>query len=409
MLDPKTKLKLLKKSISERLTDIERFDHRSVTLSREGTPPVETAQRYRSIQSGMVNRVLMFGSNNYLNLNTHPSVVQAVARSIEENGIGTGGSPGFSGYSSAHISLERKLARTASHEDSILLPCGFMANLCWVNGLFGKQDTIFVDQNSHASVFEGLASSPAKSVIFDPEDIESFESKIQVELANGAASSFMAATFEGVRSSDGTISKLEDLVYICKKYNLFIILDDAHGFGVIGKGGKGSIEHASINPQDIDLRMSTCSKALGCQGAFLSGSSSAINFLRKTSIPYLFTTSLSYSSIAAISSALDVIDSEPERISKLQSNIHYLTQSIKSSGFQTIENESGIVPLYIENGLARELCLQLHENGLFVNLMEFPIISRNSTEYLRFSTMSDHSCNEIDHAMDILKSSLDCM
>ena len=406
MLAPQDTIRLFQLPIRERLEKINYYTNDFIVYEREGVAPVGTHQLYKSTLSDASHEVLMFGSNNYLNMNNHPKVVEAIGNAVKKYGNGSGGSPGFSGYTSNHRNLEKRLASLSGHDAALLLPSGYMANLCWTIGLLGKKDVLLCDKNSHASVIDGLKMSRAKIIFFDPDNITLFEDIIREQISKGVPAENILVTFEAVRSANGIIAQVKNLVEICKRYNLFTILDDAHGFGVLGTRGYGTMEHFSIT-SGIDIRMATCSKALGAQGAFIAGSKSAIEFLRKTSTPYSFTSGLSQASIAAISSALDVLESDPERLLKLKKNIIYLTKELVNRKFETIDNDSGIVPLFLnDHPEVSKICSRLHEKGLFVNLMEYPIIPKNANRYLRFSLMSDHTYYDIDKALDIVSDEL---
>lgn len=389
----------------ERVKKIDEFQDMFLVSSREGEGAAMTKQKFRSKHTQVCEQKLMFGSNNYLNLSTHPSVVDSVTRTIKKNGIGSGGSPEFSGYTTDHKCLELKLASLSDHENSLLLPSGFVGNLCWIYSLLSENEVLFCDINSHASVIEGLKLVKARVIKFDPDDSIVFENLIRNELKRGISSKNIIVTFVGVRSINGSIVDMNSMVTICKKFGLFTVLDDAHGLGVLGERGYGTIEHFGFSG-GVDLRMSTCSKAIGAQGAFIAGSSSIINYLRKTSTPYIFTTSLSHASVSAISTAIDLLNEEPDILNRLKSNIRYLTDSLLENGYTTIDNSSGIVPLFLQNVDVSRLCLELYNKGLFVNVIEYPIISRRKKPYIRFSVMSNHTKDDIDTALGIVRSTL---
>ncbi|MEI2429483.1 MULTISPECIES: aminotransferase class I/II-fold pyridoxal phosphate-dependent enzyme [Lysobacter] len=368
---------------------------------REGFGPVDRRMKYKDLNSDQFNDVLVFGSNSYLGLSNDPYVKAKVIEAVEKYGIGSGGSPAFSGYTRQHKELEQRLAALAGHEDAVLLPGGYMANLCWVNGLMNRNDIIVYDKNSHASVINAIKMTNVPFYTFDPERLEEFE-KLIVRIKQKAKPGVQIfSTVEGVRSIDGTIIELKQYLEICRAHDIIVILDDAHGLGTVGKHGRGTLEHLDLMGQ-VDLRMSTCSKAIGAQGAFVSGSKEHIFLLRNFSYPYLFTSGLAQPTIAAISAALDVIEREPERIERLHANVRYMQDQLEAQGMRIIRGDSGIIPVFFsEDGVVRKINRALYRRGLFANIMEYPMVPPG-LERLRLSVMATHTHEEIDTAVEMI-------
>lgn len=368
---------------------------------REGFGPVDRRMKYKDLNSDQFNDVLVFGSNSYLGLSNDPYVKEQVIEAVRKYGIGSGGSPAFSGYTRQHKELEQRLARLAGHEDAVLLPGGYMANLCWVNGLMNRNDIIVYDKNSHASVINAIKMTNVPFYTFDPERLEEFE-KLLVRIKQKAKPGVQIfSTVEGVRSIDGTIIELREYIEICRAHDVIIILDDAHGLGTVGRTGGGTLEHLDLIGQ-VDLRMSTCSKAIGAQGAFVSGSKEHIFLLRNFSYPYLFTSGLAQPTIAAISAALDVIEREPERIERLHDNVRYMQDRLEGEGMRIIRGDSGIIPVFFgEDGVVRKINRELYRRGLFANIMEYPMVPPG-LERLRLSVMATHTREEIDTAVEMI-------
>ncbi|UZW58821.1 aminotransferase class I/II-fold pyridoxal phosphate-dependent enzyme [Lysobacter enzymogenes] len=368
---------------------------------REGFGPVDRRMKYKDLNSDQFNDVLVFGSNSYLGLSNDPYVKAKVIEAVEKYGIGSGGSPAFSGYTRQHKELEQRLAALAGHEDAVLLPGGYMANLCWVNGLMNRNDIIVYDKNSHASVINAIKMTNVPFYTFDPERLEEFE-KLIVRIKQKAKPGVQIfSTVEGVRSIDGTIIELKQYLEICRAHDIIVILDDAHGLGTVGKHGRGTLEHLGLMGQ-VDLRMSTCSKAIGAQGAFVSGSKEHIFLLRNFSYPYLFTSGLAQPTIAAISAALDVIEREPERIERLHENVRYMQDQLEAQGMRIIRGDSGIIPVFFsEDGVVRKINRALYRRGLFANIMEYPMVPPG-LERLRLSVMATHTHEEIDTAVEMI-------
>jgi glycine C-acetyltransferase len=320
---------------------------------------------------------------------------------VTKYGIGTGGSPAFSGYTRQHKELECRLAQLAEHEDAVLLPGGYMANLCWVNGLMNRNDVIVYDKNSHASVVNAIKMTNVPFYTFDPEKLDEFATLLQRVKARAKPGTQVFSTVEGVRSIDGTIIDLRRYIEICKANDVITVLDDAHGLGTVGKTGRGTLEHLDLLGQ-VDLRMSTCSKAIGAQGAFVSGSKQHIFLLRNFSYPYVFTSGLAQPTIAAISAALDVLENEPSRVARLRENVRYMQDALESAGHRIIRGDAGIIPVFFsEDGAVRKLNRLLYRRGLFANIMEYPMVPPG-LERLRLSVMATHSREEIDQAVALI-------
>jgi len=365
---------------------------------RMGAAPVQRYMEYKDLFDNTFRKVLIFGSNSYLNLSTHPYVVDKVCAAVRELGVGTGGSPAFSGYTRQHRELELRLAALAGHEDALLLPSGYVANLCWVNGLMTRQDVLLYDKHSHASVINAIKMTGVQFFPYDPDNLPALQKLIaEIRARRGDVQIF--ATVEGVRSNDGSVIELDALLGICRNHDIFVILDDAHGMGVLGPNGWGTLEHLGLMGR-ADMRMSTCSKALGAQGAWVSGSREAIFYLRSYAKPYVFTTALAQPTVAAIDAALDVLEREPERRAALHANRDYLAARLTQAGFRIGRTQSGIVPVYLPDGIAGQFNRRLYERGLFVNVMEYPMVAPGA-ERLRFSLMSEHTHDDMDRAVAI--------
>lgn len=370
-------------------------------MGREGFGPVGKTMKYKDLHSDEFREVLVFGSNSYLGFSDHPYVKEKVKEAVDLYGIGSGGSPAFSGYTRQHRELELRLAQLAGHEDAVLLPGGYMANLCWVNGLMNSNDIIVYDKSSHASVINAIKMTSVPFYSFDPDNLDEFESLIKRIRDRVGSGKQIFSTVEGVRSIDGKIIDLARYINICKANDIITILDDAHGLGTVGPTGGGTLEHLNLIGQ-VDLRMSTCSKALGAQGAFVSGSKELIFLLRNFSYPYVFTSGLAQPTIAAISASLDLLKNEPWHLQQLHANVRYMQDRLESRSFKIIRGESGIIPIFFEqDGAVRLINKELYRRGLFANIMEYPMVPPG-LERLRLSIMSTHTQQEMDLVVDMI-------
>lgn len=403
-MDSKTLIELERMPFKERLAKQYSFYMGEVEEGylngREGYGPVDTTMYYKDLHSDEFREVLVFGSNSYLGFSNDPYVKEKVCEAVQKFGIGSGGSPAFSGYTSQHRKLEKRLAALADHEDAVLLPGGYMANLCWVCGLMNKNDVLVYDKNSHASVINAIKMTGVPFYSFDPDNLVSVEELFKhIQTKNPSVQIF--STVEGVRSTDGTIVDLHSYISICEKYDVITILDDAHGLGTVGETGKGTLEHLNLMGR-FDLRMSTCSKAIGAQGAFISGSTEFIFLLRNFSYPYVFTSGLAHPTIAAIDAALDLMETEvPSRVSQLRANVRYMQDGLENIGLTIIRGEAGIIPIFLKDGVARKLNRALYKKGLFANIMEYPMVPPG-LERLRLSIMSVHTKEQMDMALSLI-------
>lgn len=366
---------------------------------RMGVAPVRNTMLYKNLHDGAFHNALIFGSNSYLGLSHDPYVIAKVQEAAELYGIGTGGSPAFSGYTRQHAALEKRLAALAGHDDALLLPGGYMANLCWVNGLMNRNDVIVYDKNSHASVINAIKMTGVPFYSFDPENLEQYE-QILKRVKEKEPERQIFSTVEGVRSIDGRCVDVAQYIEISRRYDAITILDDAHGLGTVGKTGKGTLEHLNLMGQ-VDLRMSTCSKALGAQGAFVSGSAKLIFYMRNFAFPYVFTTALAQTTVAAIDAALDVLESQPQRLARLHENVRYMQDRLEQMGLHILRGDSGIIPVFLPEADVRAFNRRLYAKKLFANIMEYPMVPPG-LERLRLSIMATHTKEQMDRALHLI-------
>lgn len=393
--------KPFKERLSEQYAFFEQEKENGYMMGRLGSGPVDTCMPYQSLGVDDFQDVLIFGSNNYLNLNNHPYVIEKVIEAVRRYGIGTGGSPAFSGYTQQQHELQLRLCKLSGHEDSILLPSGYMANLCWVNGLMTRNDILLYDKYSHASVLNAIKMTGVQFFTYDPDNLKEYEGLIAYIRNKRGANVQLFSTIEGVRSIDGSVIDLSRYVEICHRNNIFIIIDDAHGMGILGKRGWGTLEHFNLMGQ-VDLRMSTCSKGLGAQGAFITGNRETIFYLRANAKPYVFTTGMAHPTVAAISAALDVLSIEPERRERLHSNVTYMQNRLEDKGFTIKRGKSGIIPVFLPDGLAGKFNREIFRRGIFANVMEYPMVPPGM-ERIRLSLMADHTKQQIDCVVGIFE------
>ena len=340
-------------------------------------------------------RVLMFGSNAYLGLTNHPKVKQAAIEAIEKYGTGMAGSRYLNGTLDIHVELEKKIARFMGKEDAITFSTGFQVNLGVVSCLTGREDYILWDELDHASIIEGHRLSYSNKLKFKHNDMDSLERQLQ----KCEPDKIKFIVVDGVFSMEGDIANLPEIVRLARKYNANIMVDEAHGLGVLGRQGRGACDHFGLLPQ-VDLVMGTFSKSLASIGGFIAGSQTVIDFLRHTSRSYIFSASNTPAATAAANAALDIMMNEPERFDHLWKLTHYALQRFREIGCEIGHTATPIIPLFIrDNDKTFYVTKYLFEQGIFVNPVVSPAVAPTDT-LIRFSLMATHTFDQLDYALE---------
>ena len=342
-------------------------------------------------------KVLMFGSNAYLGLTNHPKVKEAAIEATQKYGTGMAGSRFLNGTLDIHIELEQKLANFLRKDDAIVFSTGFTVNEGVLGAITGREDYILWDERNHASIIEGTRVSFSTKFKFRHNDMASLEKQLQ----RCDKHKVKLIVVDGVFSMEGDLIDLPGIVKLAKEYNANIMVDEAHGIGVLGRryNGKGVCDHFGMLP-DVDLIMGTFSKSLASIGGFIVGDYAVINYLRHNARPYIFSASITPAATAAASTALDILKSEPQRIKTLWELTDYTIQQFKDLGFELGPTSTPIIPLYIRNDEKTfAITKELFERGVFVNPVVPPAVSPNDT-LIRFSLMATHTYNQIDFAVD---------
>lgn len=342
-------------------------------------------------------KVLMFGSNAYLGLTNHPKVVEAAMKATKKYGTGMAGSRFLNGTLDIHIELEQKLANFLRKDDAIVFSTGFTVNEGVIGALTGREDYILWDERNHASIIEGTRVSFSTKFKFRHNDMASLEK----QLKRCSLHKVKLIVVDGVFSMEGDIVNLPELVRLAKKYDANIMVDEAHGLGVLGRryNGKGVCDHYGML-DDVDLIMGTFSKSLASIGGFIVGDYHTINYLRHNSRPYIFSASITPGATAAASAALDILRSEPERVRTLWELTDYTIKQFKERGFEVGPTSTPIIPLYIrDDEKTFAITKDLFEEGVFVNPVVPPAVSPNDT-LIRFSLMATHTYDQIDYAIE---------
>lgn len=341
------------------------------------------------------NKVLMFGSNSYLGLTTHPKVMEASQEAIRKYGSSCSGSRFLNGTTDLHQILEERLAKFLGKEEALVFSTGFQVNLGVLPTITKKGDTILMDRMNHASLYEGARLSQASTVVFRHNDMVSLEKKLQ-QLPED---SMKLIVVDGIFSMEGNIAKLPEIVALAKKYKASVMSDCAHAIGVLGDHGKGTPNHFGLT-EEVDLIGGTFSKSLASLGGFVGGDRETIQYIKHHSRSLIFSASMTPASTAATLAALDIIEADDSRRQKLWENTNYSLNKLKDLGFDTGATETPIIPIYIrDNTKAYMMTTRLFEEGVFVNPVVAPAVSPEDS-LIRFSLMATHSFEQIDIAID---------
>lgn len=356
---------------------------------------IESEQHTEVMMSG--SKVLMFGSNSYLGLTNHPKVVEASIEATRKYGTGCAGSRFLNGTLDLHLELENELAEFVGKESAIIYSTGFQVNLGVVSCITGREDYIICDELDHASIVEGRRLSFSTAFKFKHNNMESLEKELQ----KCKPESIKLIVVDGVFSMEGDIANLPEIVRLAKKYNASIMVDEAHGLGVLGHQGRGTCDHFGLT-KDVDLIMGTFSKSLAAIGGFIAADESIINYLRHNSRSYIFSASNTPAATAAAKAALQIMKTEPERIQRLWDNTNYALTAFRDLDFEIGETSTPIIPLYVRD-MEKTFVItrMLFDDGVFVNPVVPPACSPEDT-LIRFSLMATHSKDQIDYAIEKL-------
>lgn len=356
---------------------------------------IESGQDTEVMMSG--HKVLMFGSNSYLGLTNHPKVIEAAVEATRKYGTGCAGSRFLNGTLDLHLSLEKELAEFVGKEEAIIYSTGFQVNLGVVSCVTGRNDYILCDELDHASIVEGRRLSFSTAVKFKHNDMEDLERELQ----KCAPDALKLIVVDGVFSMEGDIANLPEIVRLKQKYNASIMVDEAHGLGVLGRQGRGTCDHFGVT-KDVDLIMGTFSKSLAAIGGFIASDSSVINYLRHNSRSYIFSASNTPAATAAAREALHILKSEPERIQHLWNVTNYSLKCFRELGFEIGHTSTPIIPLYVRDmDKTFMVTKMLFDEGVFVNPVVPPACSPNDT-LIRFSLMATHTKEQVDIAIEKL-------
>ena len=338
-------------------------------------------------------RVIMIGSNNYLGLTNHPRVKEAAIRAIEKYGTGCAGSRFLNGNLDIHEELEKKLATFLRKEAALVFATGYQTNLGAISALVGRSDVAIIDMYDHASIMDGCRLSFGEVKKYRHNDMDALERALE-----GTKEKGKLIIVDGVFSMEGDIADLPAIAKLAKAYEARIMLDDAHAIGVLGDGGRGTAEYFGLE-NEVDIIMGTHSKSLAAIGGFIAGRSDVISWIKHLARSMMFSASLPPSLVASVSTALDIIDEQPDLRARLWRNTHKMLKGLKTLGYDTGTSETPIIPVVIKDPIKTyEMCRLLFENGVFVNAVISPGVPQGR-ELLRTSFMATHTEEQLDKVL----------
>ncbi len=349
--------------------------------------------------------VIQFASNNYLGLANHPTIKKAAIEAIQQYGVGSGASRLISGTQTPHLDLESALATFKGTEAALTFGTGYSTNIGIISALVGPQDRILADRLCHASLIDGCRVSQASLRVFHHNDTK----HLTQLLSKKSEHQKTLILTEGVFSMDGDIAPLPELVRLASEFSATLLVDDAHGTGVMGANGRGTIEHSGIDPHAL-IQIGTFSKALGTIGGYVVGSSSLIDYLLNTCRSFIYTTAPPPSMAAAAQAAITMVQSAPNRRERLWKNRDHLFKGLKAMGLQLAQTQSPILPIILNDPQqALAMSTKLLEHGIYVPAIRPPTVPKN-TSRLRMTITSEHTHEHIEtalHAIEAVKKGLE--
>lgn len=340
--------------------------------------------------------VLNFCSNNYLGLANHPEVVARAKQGIDDLGVGPGAVRTIAGTMSLHLELEQRLAAFKGVEAAITFQTGFNANLAAIPALVSKEDVIYSDELNHASIIDGCRLSRARVIRFahaDPTDL-----RTQIESNKDAGFRRSMIITDGVFSMDGDVAPLDELNLIAEEYGYLMMVDDAHGEGVLGHGGRGIVDHFKLHGK-VDVEVGTLSKAFGVMGGVVAGKQIIVDWLRQRGRPFLFSSAMTVPDTAACLAAVDLLEESTDLVDRLWANTEYFKQEMQGLGFDTGRSTTPITPVMLgEATLAQQFSRRLFEEGIFAMAIGYPTVPHGKAR-IRVMISAAHQKGDLDQGL----------
>src|SRR5436309_759018 len=343
--------------------------------------------------------VINLSSNNYLGLTTHPKLRRRAIEAIERYGVGSGAVRTIAGTMTVHMALEEKIAKFKNVEAAVVFQSGFTANAGTVQAILGKEDVIVSDELNHASIIDGCRLSRAEIKVFPHKDLDACEKVLQ-EIAARPGRKLLIT--DGVFSMEGDIAPLPALVELAESYGAIMMIDDAHSSGVLGRNGRGTVDHFDLHGR-VDIQVGTLSKAVGALGGYVCSTRDTIDFLYHRARPFLFSTSHPPSVAASCLAAFEVLEEEPQLIQRLWDNTNFFKEGLKRLGFDTGMSETPITPVIVGDvALAHQFSRDLLEGGVFAQSIGFPTVPKGKAR-IRTIVTATHTRDELSRALHILE------
>lgn len=343
--------------------------------------------------------VINLSSNNYLGLTTHPKLKERAVRAVEEFGVGSGAVRTIAGTMALHMELEEKIAKFKHVAASVVFQSGFTANAGTVQAILGRDDIIVSDELNHASIIDGCRLSRAEIKVFPHKDVDACE-KILQEIQGRNCRKLLIT--DGVFSMDGDITPLPELVELAEKYGCIMMIDDAHASGVLGRNGRGTVDHFNLHGR-VDIQVGTLSKAIGALGGYVCSTRDTIEYLYHRARPFLFSTSHPPSVAATCIAAFEVLEEEPQLIEQLWSNTAFFKEGLKKLGFNTGMSETPITPIIVgDAALAHQFSRDLFQAGVFAQGIGYPTVPHGKAR-IRTIVTATHTQDELSQALEIME------
>jgi len=344
-------------------------------------------------------KVLMLCSNNYLSLSTHPKVKEAALKAIETHGAGSGSVRPIAGTMDMHIELEKRLAKFKHAEASLVYQTGFAANAGLIPQLAGKEDLMISDELNHGSIIDGVRLSHSERAVYKHSNMKDLEMVLNEAEKHTPSYRRILIMTDGVFSMDGDITPLDQIAKLGAEHGAMVYVDDAHGEGVLGDGGRGIVSHFKLSRSNVHVEMGTFSKAFGVVGGHISGSQDLVNFAFNKSRTWLLSGSHPPPVAAACIAAIDVLEKEPQHVKNLWDNTRYFKKTMKDLGFNIGNSQTPITPVIVgESGVAKKLSSRLFEEGIFALPIVFPMVARDKAR-IRTMMNAQLTTEDLDFAI----------
>jgi 8-amino-7-oxononanoate synthase len=343
-------------------------------------------------------QVIMLGSNNYLGLTNHPEIKEAAHQALEAYGTGTAGSRFLNGTLEIHVELEEKLASFMHREAALTFSTGFQVNLGVISTLVGRQDVVILDNLDHACILDGARLSFGRMLKYPHNDMSGLEERLRSIGDDPSA----LIVVDGVFSMEGDVANLPAIVELKKRFGARLMVDDAHGIGVMGEFGRGTAEHFGVE-DETDLVMGTFSKSLAAVGGFVAGDRTVVDYIKHKARSLIFSAAPPPASVASVIKALEIIEREPERRQRLWENTDYMMREFTTMGFDTGDSASPVIPLVVgEDMIAFKMTMRLQEEGVFANPVVSPAVPPGRA-MMRTSYMATHTRDHLDRALEAFR------